>query len=107
MKRKYDDTLTELERLKEAYQILHVQKYALLLSATITEGEKKDMEDKVEDLQTQNYLLVEQLKVENEKQFDIAPFRNQASSLQKEVNQILLRLAGEMYKIKQIEARLK
>ena len=43
----------------------------------------------------------------NEKQLDIAHFRNQASSLQKEVNQILLRLAGEMYRIKQIEARLK
>ena len=50
MKIKYDDTLTELERLKEAYQILHVEKDALVLFATITEGEKKDMEDKVEDL---------------------------------------------------------
>ena len=45
--------------------------------------------------------------MENEKQLDIAPFHNQASSLQKEVNQILLRLAEEMYRIKQIEARLK
>ena len=59
MKRKYDDSLTELERLNEAYQILHVEKYALVLSATITEGEKKDLEDKVEDLKTQNHLLVE------------------------------------------------
>ena len=50
LKRKYDDSLTELERLNEAYQILHVEKYALVLSATITEGEKKDLEDKVEYL---------------------------------------------------------
>ena len=52
LKRKYDDTLTELERLKEAYQILQSDKDALMLSATITEGEKKDLEDKVEDLKT-------------------------------------------------------
>ena len=45
--------------------------------------------------------------MENEKQLDITPFHNQASSLQKEVNQILLRLEGDMYRIKQIEARLK
>ena len=82
-------------------------KYALIISATITKGEKKDSEDKVANIRTRNHLLVEQLKVENEKQQDIAPFRNQASSLQKEVNQILLRLVGEMYMIKQIEARLK
>ena len=45
--------------------------------------------------------------MENEKQLEIAPFYNQASSLHKEVNQILFRLEGEMYRIKQIEARLK
>ena len=78
-----------------------------MFSATITDGEKKDMEDKVEELKTQNRLLVEKLKVANEKQLDIAPFRNQAYSLQKEVNQILLRLAGDMYRIKQVEDRLK
>ena len=38
---------------------------------------------------------------------DIAPFRNQASLLQKELNQVLLKLAGKMYKVKQIEERLK
>ena len=38
---------------------------------------------------------------------DITPFRNQASVLQKGINQISLRLAGEMYTIKQSEARLK
>ena len=52
-------------------------------------------------------MLAEQLKVENEKKLDMAPFRNQASLLQKEINQILLKLAGDMYRVKQIEARLK
>ena len=38
---------------------------------------------------------------------DITPFRNQALMLQKEINKVLLRLAREMYRIKQIEVRLK
>ena len=38
---------------------------------------------------------------------DISPFQNLASMLQKEINQVLLSLAGEMYKVKQIEVRLK
>ena len=47
MKRKYDDTLSELERLKEAYQILQSDKDALVLLATMTKGEKRDLENKV------------------------------------------------------------
>ena len=107
LKIKYDDILTELEILKERCQILQSDKDALILSATITEGEKRDLENKVEYLRTQNHLLVEKLKMASEKQLDIVPFCNQAFLLQKEVNQILLRLAGEMYRIKHIEARLK
>ena len=38
---------------------------------------------------------------------DITPFWNQASMLQKEINQALLSLAGETYRVKQIEVRLK
>ena len=38
---------------------------------------------------------------------DITPFRNLASLLQKEINQVLLSLAGEMYRVKQIEVRFK
>ena len=38
---------------------------------------------------------------------DITPFQNQALVLQKEINKVLLRLTGEMYRIKQIEVRLK
>ena len=38
---------------------------------------------------------------------DNLPFKNLASMLQKEINQVLLSLAGEMYRVKQIEDRLK
>ena len=52
LKRKHDDTLTQLERLKEAYQILQSDKDALVLSANITKGEKRDLEGKVLELET-------------------------------------------------------
>ena len=38
---------------------------------------------------------------------DITQFRNLASMLQKEINQLLLSLTGEMYRVKKIEDRLK
>ena len=38
---------------------------------------------------------------------DITPFQVQALMLQKEINQVLLSLVGEMYIFKQIEVRLK
>ena len=38
---------------------------------------------------------------------DITAFRNLASMLQKEINQALLNLAEEMYKVKQMDDRLK
>ena len=38
LKRKYDDTLSYFEKLKEAYQMLESNKDALTLSITITEG---------------------------------------------------------------------
>ena len=40
-----------MKRLKEAYQILQLDKDALVLSANITEGEKKDLERKVLELE--------------------------------------------------------
>ena len=38
---------------------------------------------------------------------DITPFGNLASRLQKEINQVLLNLVEEMYKVKQMEDKLK
>ena len=44
MKRKHEDSLSELEKLREACQILQYDKDALVLSINIIEGEKKDLE---------------------------------------------------------------
>ena len=38
---------------------------------------------------------------------DITPFWNQALMLHKEINQVFLILAGEVYRVKQIEDKLK
>ena len=38
---------------------------------------------------------------------DITPFINLALMLQKDINQVLLNLTEEMYKVKQMEDRLK
>ena len=51
LKRKHDDILTELERLKGAYQILQSDKDALVLSVNIIEGEKRDPKRKVLELE--------------------------------------------------------
>ena len=43
----------------------------------------------------------------NKKHPDITPFHGQACLMQRKINQVQLKLAEEVYKIKQIEARLK
>ena len=81
LKRKHEDILSELEKLREACQILQSDKDALVLSVNIIEGEKKDLEKqiveveqkgdaaikRVEELEAQNLLLREQLQVAKEK----------------------------------------
>ena len=57
MKRKHEATLLEFERLQEAYQVLESEKEALVLSNTIIDGEKKDLEDKVSDLEAQKVVV--------------------------------------------------
>ena len=52
-KRKYDATLSNLERLQEAYQILEAERDALVLSNTIISGEKKDLEGKISGMEMQ------------------------------------------------------
>ena len=52
-------------------------------------------------------MLEKKLKVANEKKLDVTPFHSQACLLQREINQVQLKLEEEMYKVKQIEARLK
>ena len=43
LKRKHDDILSEFEKLKEACQVMESDKDSLTLSATITEGENRDL----------------------------------------------------------------
>ena len=50
MKRKCEATLLEFERLQEAYQVLESENDAFVLSNTITEGEKKDLEINISEL---------------------------------------------------------
>ena len=53
MKRKHEATLSEFERLQEAYKVLESEKEALVLSNTINEGEKKDFENNILELEAQ------------------------------------------------------
>ena len=43
LKRKHDDAFLKFERFKKAYQLLESEKYALIFSAAITEGEKRNI----------------------------------------------------------------
>ena len=51
LKRKHETTLSEFERLQKAYQYLESIKDAMDISVTIMEGKKKDLEDKVLELE--------------------------------------------------------
>ena len=51
LKRKHYDSLIELEKFKEAWKILQSDKDALVLPVNITEGEKRDLEKKVSELE--------------------------------------------------------
>ena len=49
-KRKYDATISNLEKLQQDYQILKEEKDALKLSNTILDGEKKHLEIKMAEI---------------------------------------------------------
>ena len=50
-KRKYDATLLDLEKLQQDYQILKEEKDDLKLSNTILDGENKDLESKMAEME--------------------------------------------------------
>ena len=95
LKRKHEDSLSELEKFRETCHILQSDKDALVLSVNIIEGEKRDLEKRaaeveqkgdvankrVEELEVQNHFLNEQLQEAKYKQLDITPFINQGSVL--------------------------
>ena len=51
LKRKHEDSLSELEKLREACQMLQSDKDALVLSVNIIEGEKKDLKKQVAEVE--------------------------------------------------------
>ena len=121
LKRKYDNTLSDLEKLKGAYKILESDKFSLTLSIEITEGEKRDLEGnfselekqksvankRTEELEDLNSLLEEKIKVFKEKKLDLIPFCSQGFLMQRKIHQVQLKLTEELYKIRQIKVRLK
>ena len=126
-KRKYDATLLDLEKLQQDYQILKEEKDDLKLSNTILDGEKKDLESKMVEIEVQRsktYKQVEESKVQiaeleahnssldvllkatNERKMDITPLREHALSLKNKIYQVQVKLVEEVYKIKQVEPKL-
>ena len=77
------------------------------------EGEKKDFEKKISELEAQKYAtnretgelrtwvgeLETWIKVANERKLDITPFRNHSYLIQRNMYQVQLKLADEIYKI--------
>ena len=51
LKRKNEATLSEKESLQKEYQDLETDRDALVVQMTIMEGEKKDFEDKIAELE--------------------------------------------------------
>ena len=116
-------TLSEIERFQKAYQVLELEKDALEVSVTIMEGEKKDFEDKIleleaqksavnrqagelrtrvdQELEAQNRELEIQLKIANERHLDITSFCDQACMIWRKIHQVQVGLAEETYKVKQ------
>ena len=121
-KRQHEATISEFERLQKENQDLEGENDALELSVTIMEGEKKDLEDKVlqleaqkstenrqagdlkareEEIEVQNKSLETHLKMASERNPDITPFCNQSCSIRRNIHQVQLKLAEEIYKVKQ------
>ena len=86
-KRKYDSTLSDLEKLQQDYQILEAEKDALELSKTILGGEKKDLERKMAKMEVQRFATDKQ---EEESKFRVAELYTQNSSLE-----VLLKATNE------------
>ena len=62
LKRKHEATLSKFEKLQKAFTYLEWEKDALVISVTITEGEKKDLESKILELETQRSTINRQIE---------------------------------------------
>ena len=107
---------------------MEIEKDALYVQVIIMEGEKKDFEARiselesresaanqqvgelktqVEELVVQKGSLENQLKIANEKKQDITHFRDQACKIRRKIHQAQVNLSGEIYEVKLIVTRLK
>ena len=62
VKRKYDATPSDLEKIQHDYQILEEERDALKLSNTILDGEKKDLESKMVEIEIQRMVANKQVE---------------------------------------------
>ena len=62
LKRKHEATIYKFERLQKAYKVLEGETDSLELLVTIMEGVKKDLEDKVSELEAQKSAVNKQEK---------------------------------------------
>ena len=113
LKIKHEANFSEFENLQKDYQHLESEKDAMVLSVTISEGEKKDFERKISELEArkyaatrqmgeirirvevmeeQNKMLEDQLQTDNESQLGITPFCDQAFLIRRNIHQVQLKL---------------
>ena len=73
---------------------------------TNAEGKDNLYETQIAALEDQNNLLAASLKSTMEYKFDIEPLKNHAIMLRKNIHQIQLQIAEEIFKFQQIDIRL-
>ena len=126
-KRKYEDTLSDYEKLQQEYQIVEEERDTLKLSNMNLSKEKGELENKIAEMETQKSTAdqwVEQdeakvagleyqksslevlLKVENQKRIHITPLTKHALFLRNKIYQIQVQIMREVFKVKQVEDRL-
>ena len=66
-----------------------------------------EMRTREEEMEVHNQSLQTYLNTTIERQHDITPFHDQACLIQRNIHQVQLKIAEEIYKIKQAETRLK
>ena len=87
MKRKHEATRSEFVRLQEAYQVLESEKEDLVLSNTINDGEKKDLENKISELEAQKAATSKQGEELNAWVVELEAQNNSLEIQLKEVNE--------------------
>ena len=71
-----------------------------------TNKQVEDLKARVAELEAQNSSLEIQLKITNEQKVDVTPLREYALLLRRKTYKFQLKIAEEVYKIKQAETKL-